>query len=140
LLNIVAYLLHVRTVEPPKQPLLSNTRTQQENNGVMQSVSKQRLSKHGKHSSTIEKKFSMWSVPRPLLCNVAVNTPQQSRDCVFSSWCVPRRYLEDNSRYEAVGDSVVRVNQRAMEAEEYPLLRFITRKRVVKILQNNSHS
>jgi hypothetical protein len=30
-------------------------------------------------------------------------------------------------------------NQRATEAEECPLLRFATRKRLVKILQRNSH-
>jgi hypothetical protein len=44
--NIVAYLLRARTAEPQKQPLLSNTRTQQQNNRVMQSVSRQRLGKH----------------------------------------------------------------------------------------------
>jgi hypothetical protein len=42
----VAYLLHARTVEPQKQPLLSNTRMQQKNNGVMQTASRQRLCKH----------------------------------------------------------------------------------------------
>jgi hypothetical protein len=31
------------------------------------------------------------------------------------------------------------VNQRATEAEESPLLRFVTRKRLVKTLQRNSH-
>jgi hypothetical protein len=31
------------------------------------------------------------------------------------------------------------VNQRAMEVEESPLLRFVTRKRLVKTLQRNSH-
>jgi hypothetical protein len=44
--NIVAYMHHARTVEPQKQPLLSNTRTQQWNNGVMQPASRQRLGKH----------------------------------------------------------------------------------------------
>jgi hypothetical protein len=43
---IVPYLLHTRAVEPQKQPLLSSTRTEQENNGVMQPVSRQRLLKH----------------------------------------------------------------------------------------------
>jgi hypothetical protein len=42
----VAYLLHASTVEPEKQPLLSNTRTQQYNNGIMQPVSEQWLGKH----------------------------------------------------------------------------------------------
>jgi tRNA C32,U32 (ribose-2'-O)-methylase TrmJ len=45
-INIVAYLAHARTVEPQKKPLLNNTRTQQQNNGVMQRVSRQRFSKH----------------------------------------------------------------------------------------------
>jgi hypothetical protein len=31
------------------------------------------------------------------------------------------------------------VNQRATEAEESPLLRFVTRKRLMKTLQKNSH-
>jgi hypothetical protein len=31
------------------------------------------------------------------------------------------------------------VNQRATEAEESPLLRFVTKKRLVKTLQRNSH-
>jgi hypothetical protein len=31
------------------------------------------------------------------------------------------------------------VNQRATEAEEFPLLRFVARKRLVKTLQWNSH-
>jgi hypothetical protein len=46
LVDIVAYLLHARIDEPEKQPLLSNARTQQYNNGVVQSVSRQRLGKH----------------------------------------------------------------------------------------------
>jgi hypothetical protein len=44
--RIVAYLLHARTVEPQKQPSLSNTRTQQSNTGVMQPASRQRFAKH----------------------------------------------------------------------------------------------
>jgi hypothetical protein len=43
---IVAYLPHARTVEPQKQPFLSNIRKQQYNNRVMQSVSRQQLCKH----------------------------------------------------------------------------------------------
>jgi hypothetical protein len=34
LLYIVAYLFPARTVEPQKQPLLSNTRKQEQNNGL----------------------------------------------------------------------------------------------------------
>jgi hypothetical protein len=48
-ISTVAYLPHTRTAEPQKRPFLSNTRTQQWNNGVMQPVSRQRL---GKHTST----------------------------------------------------------------------------------------
>jgi hypothetical protein len=44
--HIVAYLLHARTVEPQKQPFISNTRTQQWNNGIMQPASRYRLAKH----------------------------------------------------------------------------------------------
>jgi hypothetical protein len=35
IVNIVAYLLHARTVGPQKQPFLNNTRMQQWNNGVI---------------------------------------------------------------------------------------------------------
>jgi hypothetical protein len=41
------------------------------------SIARQRL---GKHASTIERLFSMWPMPRPLLCNGAVNTPKTIRD------------------------------------------------------------
>jgi hypothetical protein len=44
-LDNVAYLLHARTVEPKKK-FISNTPTQQWNNGVMQHASRQRLGKH----------------------------------------------------------------------------------------------
>jgi hypothetical protein len=44
--NTVPYLLNARTVEPQKQPFLSNIRMQQWNNGVLQPASRQRLSKH----------------------------------------------------------------------------------------------
>jgi hypothetical protein len=44
--SILAYLLHARVTEAQKQPLLSNTRTQQKKNGVMQPVSRQRFGKH----------------------------------------------------------------------------------------------
>jgi hypothetical protein len=72
ILNIVAYLLHARTVQPKKQPLPSNIRTQQYNNRVMHSVSRQRLGKHisayrtvlcnAVTSSTIRTVFSVGSV------------------------------------------------------------------------------
>jgi hypothetical protein len=43
---------HARTVEPEKQPLLCNTRTQQQNNGVVQPIYQQRLGKHVPTEST----------------------------------------------------------------------------------------
>jgi hypothetical protein len=46
--DIVAYLLHARTVVPEKEPLLSNTRTQQKYNGFMQPVSKHQFGKREK--------------------------------------------------------------------------------------------
>jgi hypothetical protein len=39
-------------------------------------IARQRL---GKHASTIKRLLSMWSAPRPLLCNGAVNTPKTIR-------------------------------------------------------------
>jgi hypothetical protein len=69
LFNIVAYLLHARTAVPQKQPLLSNTNTQQWNNRVMQPISRQRLGKHmlcnAVTSSTIQTVFSVGSVQSP---------------------------------------------------------------------------
>jgi hypothetical protein len=69
---ILAYLLHGRTVEPQKLPLLSNTRTQQYNKGGLRYVTRQRLCKHisayrtmlcnAVTSSTIRTVFSMGSV------------------------------------------------------------------------------
>jgi hypothetical protein len=44
--NIVAYLIHARTVELQKQPFLSNTYTQQWKNRVLQPASRQPLDKH----------------------------------------------------------------------------------------------
>jgi hypothetical protein len=41
------------------------------------SVARQRL---GKHASAIERLFSMWSAPRQLLCNGAINTSKPIRD------------------------------------------------------------
>jgi hypothetical protein len=46
LYNIMVHLLHARTVEPQEQPLLSNTPSQQWNNGVMQPVCRKWLGKH----------------------------------------------------------------------------------------------
>jgi hypothetical protein len=45
-------------------------------------IARQRLGKHvlAVNASTIEKLFSMWSEPRPLLCNGALNTPKTIRD------------------------------------------------------------
>jgi hypothetical protein len=40
--------------------------------------------------------FSMWSTPRPFICNGSVNRLYNNRGDVFSAWSVPRSYLEDN--------------------------------------------
>jgi hypothetical protein len=77
--NIVAYLLHERTVEPQEQPLLSNTRTQQQSRRVTflgnssvsnfpasardskrESTAKQRRGKRA--SSTVQTVFSVGPV------------------------------------------------------------------------------
>jgi hypothetical protein len=62
-----------------------------------QSVAKQRL---GKQTSTIEKVFSMGSVPRPLLCNGSVNV--STIEAVFSVVSVQRSYLKNKRRYDSV--------------------------------------
>jgi short subunit fatty acids transporter len=59
---MVAYLLHARNVEPQKQPLLSNTRTQQQNNRVVQSVSRQRLGKHISALCNAVTSSTIWTV------------------------------------------------------------------------------
>jgi hypothetical protein len=41
----------------------------------------------GKHVPTTERLFSMWSAPRPLLCNDALNTLQQYRLCFLRGPC-----------------------------------------------------
>jgi hypothetical protein len=61
-LHNVAYLHHVRTAEPQKQPLLSNTSTQQQNNGVMQSISGQRLDKHIPANTQQWELCSLWAI------------------------------------------------------------------------------
>jgi hypothetical protein len=62
---------------------------------------------------------------------------------VFSAWSVPKSHPEDNWPYSSVDLSAVECkpagNGVATEAEESPLLRFVTRKRPVKTLQRNSH-
>jgi hypothetical protein len=60
-------------------------------------------------------------------------------EVVFSAWSVPTNYLEDNWRYRQLRIQLWNVNQWATEAEETPLLRFVTRKRLVKTLQRHSH-
>jgi hypothetical protein len=56
--------------------------------------------------------------PRLLLCNDSVNTSQQQ--IMFFAWSMPRSYLEDNQLRVQLWS----VNQRALEAEESPLLRY----------------
>jgi hypothetical protein len=60
-------------------------------------------------------------------------------EAVFSVWSMPRSCLEDNWRYSGTEGSIVGVNQRATEAEESPLLRFVIRKRLVRAQHRNSH-
>jgi hypothetical protein len=81
--------------------------------------------------------FSMWSAPRPLLCNGWVNTPQQQKDCFLRGpW---REVTLITGATVQLRVQLWSVNQRATEAEESPLLRFVTRKRLVKTLQSNIH-
>jgi hypothetical protein len=58
---------------------------------------------------------------------------------VFSAWSVSRSYLEDSWRYSSVAGYSPDSNNVSTEAGESPLLRFVTRKCLVEILQRNSH-
>jgi hypothetical protein len=58
---------------------------------------------------------------------------------VFSAWSVPRSYLEGNWRYNVVTGYSPESNGMSEEAEECPLLRFLTMKYLVKTSQRNSH-
>jgi hypothetical protein len=58
----VVYLLHARIVEPQEQPLLIHTCMQQENNGVMQPVSRQRLDKHVPANTQQWEVCSLWTM------------------------------------------------------------------------------
>jgi hypothetical protein len=59
-------------------------------------------------------------------------------EAVFSVWSLPRSYHEDNRRYKELSVQLWSINQRATEAEESALLRFVTRKLLVKTSQRNS--
>jgi hypothetical protein len=94
------------------------------------SIARQRFGKHipaGTKTSN-----NKTSIARQRRCKHASSTIE----AVFFAWSVPRSYLEDNWRYKAVELKVHlwNVNQWAPEAEESPLLRFITRKCLVNTL------
>jgi hypothetical protein len=98
-------------------------------------IAKQRF---GKKASTIERMFPMGSVPQPLLCNCSVKTFQQQRLCFLSGPC--RGFiLKTIDGIRQLSVQLRSVNQRATEAEECPLLRFVTRKRLVKTRQRDNH-
>jgi hypothetical protein len=81
----------------------------------------------------------MWSARRPLIFNGAVNIPiQQWRGCFLRgpSRGVILKTTAATVHFRVQGWSVSR---RATEADESPLLRTVARKRLVKILQRNSH-
>jgi hypothetical protein len=85
-------------------------------------LAKQRL---GKQASRIETVF----------CGVRAATvamqlfgKHATIETVFSVWFVLRSYPEDNQRYKDLRVQIWSVNRRAAEAEESPLLRFVTRK------------
>jgi hypothetical protein len=62
---------------------------------------------------------------------------------LFSAWSMPRNYLEDIWRYSSFGSSGAQHQPEgkgvSSEAEESPLSKFVTRKRLVKTLLRNSH-
>jgi hypothetical protein len=74
--RIVAHLLHERTVEPEKQPLLSSTRAQQWKSSVFYHAATVAIQRQGKHAPS-------------------------TREAVFSACSMPGIYLEDNWRYSA---------------------------------------
>jgi hypothetical protein len=99
-------------------------------------IARQRISKHA--SLTINAVFSMLSEARPLLCNGTVNTLQQQRLCFLRGPC--RGFvLKTTGATMQLRVRLLSVNQRATEAEESPLFRFVPKKRLVITLQRNSH-
>jgi hypothetical protein len=96
ILHLMAYLPHAGTVEPQKQLLLSNTRTQQQNNGVMQPVSRKRLRKH------VPKRNNGNCVSVVECCSSLLGRSQSANELgaaitwlVFSVWSVRSLYNED---------------------------------------------
>jgi hypothetical protein len=75
--------------------------------------------------------FPMWSAPRPSLCIGAISI-YHNKGAVFSASSVPRSYLEDNWHYSSVAGYSPDSNNVSTEAGESSLLRFVTRKRLVK--------
>jgi hypothetical protein len=126
--NIVSYLLKARTVASEKQLLLGNAHTQQ----------------HMRCHDT-------WRV-QPLLqsdwVNIYAATSRNNRRGVANGvLCgfAPRLYdstelVQFREWVQCSWGCSCGVLTRATEAEESPLLRFVTKKRLVKTLQRNSHS
>jgi hypothetical protein len=119
---------------------------------------------HATIEKVLQEVFSVWYVPYPLLGNGSLNTfpRRRTRDtmghlllgngavdslCQQYRLCFPwgPRNVVIRELISEVGSSVKMsgqlwsFNQRATEAEEFPLLRFATRKRLVKTLERNSH-
>jgi hypothetical protein len=119
---------------------------------------------HATIEKVLQKVFSMWSVPCPLLGNGSPNTflLKQTRGTIGHllldnggvnrfyiqyrlcfPWCTCTVVIRESS--SEAGSSVElrlhlwTVNQRTTEAEEPPLLRIVTRKYLVKTLQRKSH-
>jgi hypothetical protein len=78
-----------------------------------------------------------------LLGKGPINTHYWQHNTVYSLGPVLRSYLQDNRRYKQLSWELrvqLRiVNPPTTEAEEYPLLRFVTRKRLVRTRQRNSN-
>jgi hypothetical protein len=99
----------------------------------------------GKHIPEV----TLSTIGHPLLGNGTINMHSwQQRDGVFRGVRAEGtvRRIKEYEKYRGVQRSTKQlrvqlwsVNQRATEAEESPLLRFVTRKRLVKTLQRNSH-
>jgi hypothetical protein len=61
-----------------------------------------------------------------------------NRGAVFSAWSLPS-FLEDNGRHSSVAGYSPDSNDVSTEAAELSLLGSVTRKRLLEILQKNSH-
>jgi hypothetical protein len=75
----------------------------------------------------------------PFLCNGPINAHSWQKKKIFSVVSVPRRRQSSLQELVEIKVQLWRVNQWATVAEESPLLSFVTRKRLVKTIQRNSH-